>query len=317
MNKKLLFIVVSLYCIGFAFLLIYVFFFILSYFSIPKIELVGDRIIELNIGETYIEKGAKACENNEDISSKIKIIGNVDTSKVGKYEVIYTVSNRNNKAQRSVKRIIIVVDNVPPVIKLNGEEKITVYIGSEFKDLGATAVDNVDGDITSEIVTTGNVDFSTTGQYKLVYSVSDRKGNVAATERIVEVKESKHLYKGQTTYVLVSIDEQKLWFYYDDELITTSNIVTGRKGVNDTPRGVFHIYSKATNTYLVGPDYKSYVNYWMAITGDIGLHDALWQSNFGGSVYTYSGSHGCINLPYETARIIYNMAPVGTLVEVY
>lgn len=317
MNKKLLFIIVTLYCLGFAALIFYSFTFILSYFSIPSIELIGDRTIELNIGEPYVEKGATAYEGNDDVSSKIKIIGNVDTSKVGKYEVIYSVANKNGKTERSVKRNVIVVDNIPPVIKLNGDYKIAIYMGSEFKDPGATAIDNVDGNITSEIVKTSNVDISKEGEYKIIYSVSDKKGNVSATERIVEVKQSRNLYKGQTTYILVSISEQKLWFYYNDELITTSNIVTGLKGINDTPKGTFKIYHKATSTYLVGQDYRSYVNYWMAINGDIGLHDATWQSKFGGIVYTYSGSHGCINLPYETAKIIYNMAPVGTLVEVY
>ena len=46
----------------------------------------------------------------------------------------------------------------------------------------------------------------------------------------------------------------------------------------------------------------------------IGLHDATWRSNFGGSIYTSDGSHGCVNLPYSVAQTIFNKASVGTLV---
>ena len=49
----------------------------------------------------------------------------------------------------------------------------------------------------------------------------------------------------------------------------------------------------------------------------IGLHDATWRGSFGGSIYKYNGSHGCINLPYWVAQTIYDKAPVGTRVYVY
>ena len=38
----------------------------------------------------------------------------------------------------------------------------------------------------------------------------------------------------------------------------------------------------------------------------IGLHDADWRSSFGGKIYTYNGSHGCINLPPDFAYELYD-----------
>ena len=51
--------------------------------------------------------------------------------------------------------------------------------------------------------------------------------------------------------------------------------------------------------------------------GGIGFHDATWQDYFGGDRYTYAGSHGCINMPYEKAKTLYNNISTGYYVVVY
>ena len=116
--------------------------------------------------------------------------------------------------------------------------------------------------------------------------------------------------------IKISISKQKLWFYRSGKVIYKSNVVTGKRYSHDTPTGKFSIRGKARNVYLIGPDYKSYVEYWMPIYGDIGLHDASWRWSFGGTIYKYNGSHGCVNLPVKTAKYIYKNAPVGTTVKI-
>ena len=70
---------------------------------------------------------------------------------------------------------------------------------------------------------------------------------------------------------------------------------------------------KKSKTY-----YESFVSYWMPfIGGSYGLHDASWRSNFGGDIYIYSGSHGCVNLPPAKAGELYKMVSVGTVVIVH
>lgn len=73
-----------------------------------------------------------------------------------------------------------VADTTPPVITLNGNPVITVTVGSTYTDAGATASDNVDGNITSKIVTVNPVDASKIGTYTVTYNVSDATGNKAA-----------------------------------------------------------------------------------------------------------------------------------------
>lgn len=127
---------------------------------------------------------------------------------------------------------------------------------------------------------------------------------------------AKFKKKPAEPYIKISISSQKLWYYKYGKVAYTSSVVTGQRYVHDTPKGTFKIRGKAKDIYLVGPDYKSFVNFWMPIYGGIGMHDASWRWNFGGDIYKYNGSHGCINMPYKTAKYIYNNVPTGTTVKV-
>ena len=91
-----------------------------------------------------------------------------------------------------------------------------------------------------------------------------------------------------------------------------------------TPAGIFQLVSKTSPKTLRGPkkadgsyEWESDVTYWMPFNGGIGLHDATWRSSFGGTIYKNSGSHGCVNLPFDVAKKIYNNIEVGTPIIVY
>ena len=125
-------------------------------------------------------------------------------------------------------------------------------------------------------------------------------------------------------YVEVDIQNQTVFYYKDHELITTGQCVTGdvSKG-RDTDVGVYVIQSKESPATLRGYNsdgslnYASPVTYWMPFNGGEGLHDASWRYQFGGSIYQYDGSHGCVNLPFDVAEQIYYNAGIGTPVVVF
>jgi hypothetical protein len=80
-------------------------------------------------------------------------------------------------------------DTTPPVITLTGPTQVYVEKGTSYNDAGATANDETDGDITSEIVVYNPVDINTIGTYYVTYNVSDKAGNEATeVRRKVEVK---------------------------------------------------------------------------------------------------------------------------------
>lgn len=120
------------------------------------------------------------------------------------------------------------------------------------------------------------------------------------------------------TYIEVDLTEQHLWFYKDGERLASTDLVSGCVATDcRTPTGIYAIYAKSTDTYLVGENYRSFVNYWMPFHYGYGLHDATWRGSFGGEIYVYSGSHGCLNLPLKAASKIYSNASVGTKVIIY
>ncbi len=123
------------------------------------------------------------------------------------------------------------------------------------------------------------------------------------------------------SYIEVSLDNQHLWLYKDGALVTETDIVSGAptKG-RETYRGAWPIAYKASPFNLSSSEYgyNVKVNYWMPFVYGQGLHDASWQSSFGGTRYkSGAGSHGCINLPEDQAALIYNTIDGGYPIIIY
>lgn len=79
-------------------------------------------------------------------------------------------------------------DTTPPVITILGGNPVKVYRGDVYTDAGATATDNIDGDVTSKIVSTSTVNTAVVGTYTVTYTVSDNGGNTASSTRTVNVE---------------------------------------------------------------------------------------------------------------------------------
>jgi len=127
------------------------------------------------------------------------------------------------------------------------------------------------------------------------------------------------------SWVEVNLTQQKMYCIIDGEIKVESNCVSGTEMVKDrrTPEGFFAIRFKSTERDLVGynPDgtesYRSHVHYWMPVYNNIGLHDATWRGAFGGNIYKWNGSHGCVNLPLKAAKELYGYVEKGMSVIFY
>ena len=125
---------------------------------------------------------------------------------------------------------------------------------------------------------------------------------------------------GSPSFIEVSISQQTLWYYeYGKEILTTP-VVTGNPnagGLLSTPTGYFTVGYKGMNVRLKGDDYDVKVKYWISIgpTRYYGFHDATWRWGFGGDIYTYNPSHGCVNMPLYVIAELYPR--VGPETEIY
>ena len=80
------------------------------------------------------------------------------------------------------------IDNTKPVITLIGQSTVHVSVNNTYVDAGATALDNKNGNITSLIETTDNVNTTSEGTYYVKYNVRDTSGNMAnEVIRVIQV----------------------------------------------------------------------------------------------------------------------------------
>ncbi len=109
-------------------------------------------------------------------------------------------------------------------------------------------------------------------------------------------------------YIEISIDAQHMWLYRDGQLVIETDVVTGDSAKNrHTPRGVYYIIEKLKEKWMNGGEYLTLAHRWMRLTwSGVGIHDAWWRYSFGGNIYTYDGSHGCINTPSDAMNVFYD-----------
>lgn len=156
--------------------------------------------------------------------------------------------------------------------------------------------------------------------YESIYKAIDGKKSttVEAVYSDAKVEETGEFVTYGGNYCEVDLTNQMVYVYKDGKQVVSSQCVTGciAKG-HGTPTGVYSIFSMDKDRYLRGDGYKSWVNFFVPFNGGIGFHDASWRSTFGGNIYLYSGSHGCINMPYAEVKKLFANVSMGETVIVY
>lgn len=155
------------------FILIISAFFLIYIFNKPKLELKGERVVTIECKGNYDELGLKDIDKN-----KVKIINNIDNTKLGKYKVVYTI---NKIFDYKVVREVIVKDTKKPKITLKDGTNITLIQGTDYKEFGYSAYDDCLGDISDKVKVSGTYDKEKIGEYEFTYTVSDG----ANTEKVV------------------------------------------------------------------------------------------------------------------------------------
>lgn len=176
-NRKILFIVLVLAIIVIGITAIVITF----YSSNFSMKLRGDAEMTVGLNAVYEDQGVKAVIDGRDVSDKVKVTGEVDTSKPGTYELKYSVEDL--KAVRKVT----VLDKMNPEIALEGSEKIDgLKLGDKFDEPGYKATDENGKDITDKVKVEGS-DIRKAGTNTVSYTVSDNNGNTTRVTREVEV----------------------------------------------------------------------------------------------------------------------------------
>ncbi|HDR7282748.1 M4 family metallopeptidase [Bacillus paranthracis] len=158
----------------------------------------------ITVGESFDPMAkVKAIDKEDgDLTSKVKVEGEVDTSKVGTYIVTYTVINSKGHEEIAKQTVTVTgreeVKNDIPILKVPSTTTITK--GDEFNPMvGVSATDKEDGDLTSKVVYKDIGDTTKVGTFEIIYSVTDSVGNkVHAIQKVLVKDTDASKAKGST-----------------------------------------------------------------------------------------------------------------------
>lgn len=163
-----------------------------TYISQNNIELTSEEI-KIDLKDLLLENGGSIDSSKVKATKACKgyVIATKVDSEVYKPYIscgnYYTTEGYVNSDTITKKKTTSQKDTEKPVITLKGNSEITLNQGDKYNDEGASATDNIDGDITSKIKVSGKVDITKSGTYTITYTVTDKAGNRTEVTRKVTV----------------------------------------------------------------------------------------------------------------------------------
>ncbi|MDY4250900.1 immunoglobulin-like domain-containing protein [Clostridium sp.] len=187
--------------------------------TINSIPVINANDVVIQLGEAFNNLAGVTATDKEDgeIKDIAVVRDNVDINVAGKYQVTYSVTDKNGAS--ATKTINVIVNDPPQII---AEDKI-ILLGKNFDVLsGIKATDKEDGDITKKIeVIENNVNINEEGSYTVIYSVVDDLGgkatktitvtvktNIVLAESITINNKINNLYVGSSKLLTATIDEK-------------------------------------------------------------------------------------------------------------
>lgn len=159
----------------------------------PEIVLKGTEKVS-TCGKEYTEEGYTATDNIDgDLTKDVVVTKKSD-------RIIYSVKDKSGN-KKEVVRLLDSKDTTKPEITLVNSEILTFELNSTYKEFGAKAVDNCDGDISSKIEVISNVDTSKHQVFEVTYKVKDNAGNEATTTRKIKIYNQDDINKGYSSIV--------------------------------------------------------------------------------------------------------------------
>lgn len=167
----------------------------------PEIRLEGSSEVILCPNETYQELGYEAIDNYDG-----NITDNVEIS-VEENLIRYQVRDSSGNYNEMVRHLKY--DDVEmPILELNGDSRVILYLNETYHELGYQVSDNCDEKITEKVQVSGSVDTSHTGTYLVHYEVTDNSGNFVSKTRTVEViSKPKKEEKGGVGEIYLTFDD--------------------------------------------------------------------------------------------------------------
>ena len=222
----------------------------------PHIWLEGEPIVDILLGEEYVESGYRYTDNYDDDLTAI-VLGEVDSNIPGSYHLEYYIIDTSGNRSNIITRVVNVIDSIAPYATLVPSVD-TIFTGEAYYDKGIIASDNYSDGI--EITTDNQVNSQLPGVYKITYTVSDFSGNQVIITRFVNVLE-----KAETVEVTFECLDSVSTYTKGDEIVSPfckingdTNLEYDLSYVNNELAGTYPVYvSKDING--IKHTFKTYV----------------------------------------------------------
>lgn len=284
---------------------------------------------EMEVFSDYNELGATVTVDGIDKTSDLKIdISELDNDKIGTYKIKYYLII--NEKEYNCFREVNVIDNVSPVITLDGNNIVTILLNENFEELGYKATDNYDGDITNKVSVESNIDNTKVGEYIIKYTVTDSSGNSISTQRtinvtkpnvnvsisnlenkfevqkLIETKYSNTITKNEFTnngiyiegYIKNSNDSYKIKFgdnedYVYDLTSNGENYYKGNIDLTGIPNGKYSVY-------IISNDSER-------LTNKMNYIEKIVRSKVGNKLITFSYTNDDVSMKIEDFVYLYDI----------
>ncbi|MBI9102841.1 MAG: DUF5011 domain-containing protein [Spirochaetales bacterium] len=274
----------------------------------PEIILNGEETMSIIAGPVFTDPGATATDNIDGIiTDNIVSSGLVSSDTIGTYAITYNVSDAAGNTAETITRTVNVIgsDSTPPEISLEGDYITRIPQFSLYNEPGAMAIDNLDGDISANIIITGEVDTNIIGSTIITYNLSDLAGNIAATVTrtvIVQLVDTTppelDLYGDSTIYLPLNGNYEEEGARAQDDIdFRVIPIIRGE--VDTSIAGTYYFTYDArdsagnfaetlTRTVIVAPDGENHAPY--AYAGEDVTSGPAWINLDGRECYDIDGN---------------------------
>ena len=189
------------------------------------LELNGEDNITIYLNHEYSEFGYTAYDSkSNDLTDKVIINSNLNTNKIGNYQISYTIGNITKV------RYVNVIEGGKTELKLKGDNTVYVLVNNNYTEAGYEAIDTVDGNITNKVITNNNINISKVGEYSLTYFTVNSAGVYTfATRKVIVFDMDIKLSLSSNEYaksvdIIVSVSDD----YFDYLLLPDNNKVNSK-----------------------------------------------------------------------------------------
>ena len=228
----------------------------------PVITILGENPVTVEWGDEYIDAGATAVDVRDGTVS-VTTSSTSSSLEVGEQTITYTATDSLGNTSTAT-RIINVVDTIPPVITILGDNPASSELGSNYTDAGATATDNRDGAI--DVVVTSTSSENTLGTQYVFYTATDAAGNETQVTRTVNIVDTTDPVFTSGNNFVVAENQTAIGTMTASDLDTLTFSISDVVG-GDIPNAIV-ISSSGALSFVQAPDWedRSEVYYTATVT---------------------------------------------------